>query len=274
MFVTAQLKPLTVFVEGNALSEKAQNALQLYYLNLEATLLRAKVLREFSTIKSYSIIQNKILPQQASLAYLFAPFILSNLNKTVVYTTPSSPTVLNILNQYYQADQKHSSEHKKASNPSKVLDALNIFLDIQKLEMSDADFIYSNLIKALCRADVSTIFLITDLNLDLNKVLDIESFFNVRIIQIRSYAEQNIPDSALINMNQLLFKNKHEFYSDLCHQFSHINAQLLQHCDQYRFDQAQHLIEDMFYSEHIVEKLSVYSEYMQTCLQHEKVALI
>ena len=97
---------------------------------MEATLLRAKVLREFSKTQSYSIIQSKILPEQASLAYLFAPFILSNLNKTVLYATPASSVVMNVLNHYYQADQKYSSEQKQNSNPNKVLDALNIFLDI------------------------------------------------------------------------------------------------------------------------------------------------
>ncbi|MEG0482048.1 MAG: hypothetical protein RR569_02970 [Acinetobacter sp.] len=274
MFVTAQLKPLSEFVDESVLSVKTQNILELYYLNLEATLLRAKVLREFSKTQSYSIIQSKILPEQASLAYLFAPFILSNLNKTVLYATPASSVVMNVLNHYYQADQKYSSEQKQNSNPNKVLDALNIFLDIQNLVLSDSDFIYLNLIKALCRADVSTIFLITDLKLDLKKVLEIESFFNVRILQIRTHAEQYIPDSSTLNINHLLFKNKNAFYTDLCSQFSHINAQLLQHCDQYRFDQAQHLIEDMFYSEHIIEKLSVYSEYMQTCLQQEKAVFI
>lgn len=274
MFVTTQLKPLSEFVDEYALSAKTQNILELYYLNLEATLLRAKVLREFSKTQSYSIIQSKILPEQASLAYLFTPFILSNLNKTAIYTTPTSPTVMNVLNHYYHADQQYSSEQKQNLNPKKVLDALNIFLDIQSLVLSDADFIYLNLIKALCRADVSTIFLITDLNLDHHKVLEIESFFNVRIFQIKTYAEQYIPDSALLNINHLLFKNKNALYSDLCSQFSQINAQLLQHCDQYNFDQAKHLIEDMFYSEHIIEKLSVYSEYMQTCLQHEKALFV
>lgn len=274
MFVTTQLKPLSEFVDEYALSAKAQNILELYYLNLEATLLRAKVLREFSKTQFYSIIQSKILPEQASLAYLFAPFILSNLNKIVIYTTPTSSMVMNVLNHYYQADQQYSSEQKQNLNPNKVLDALNIFLDIQSLVLSDADFIYLNLIKALCRADISTIFLITDLKLDHHKVLEIESFFNVRIFQIKTYAEQYIPDSALLNINHLLFKNKNALYGALCSQFSQINAQLLQHCDQYSFDQAKHLIEDMFYSEHIIEKLSVYSEYMQTCLQHEKALFV
>jgi hypothetical protein len=36
----------------------------------------------------------------------------------------------------------------------------------------------------------------------------------------------------------------------------------------YNQQQATQLVEDMFYAEHIYEKLSVYAEYMQTCLQH------
>ncbi|MDU6160414.1 MAG: hypothetical protein E6651_16225, partial [Acinetobacter sp.] len=34
--------------------------------------------------------------------------------------------------------------------------------------------------------------------------------------------------------------------------------------------QMTHLIDDMFYSEHIFEKLSVYSEYIQTLLQSQQ----
>jgi hypothetical protein len=36
-----------------------------------------------------------------------------------------------------------------------------------------------------------------------------------------------------------------------------------------KFDRAQVLVEDMFYSEHIFEKMSVYGEYIQTHLQHQ-----
>lgn len=50
-------------------------------VNLEATLLRAKVLREFSIDKVQYIAQSAIQTEQASLGYLFAPFILANLNQ-------------------------------------------------------------------------------------------------------------------------------------------------------------------------------------------------
>ncbi len=48
-----------------------------------------------------------------------------------------------------------------------------------------------------------------------------------------------------------------------------MNAALVCLCDIFTANQMTHLIDDMFYSEHIFEKLSVYSEYMQTLLQSQ-----
>lgn len=48
-----------------------------------------------------------------------------------------------------------------------------------------------------------------------------------------------------------------------------MNAALVGLCDTFTASQMTHLIDDMFYSEHIFEKLSVYSEYMQTLLQSQ-----
>ena len=47
-----------------------------------------------------------------------------------------------------------------------------------------------------------------------------------------------------------------------------LNAKLIAQISQLSEVQAAHLIEDMFYSEHIFEKLSVYAEYMQTHIQN------
>ena len=45
-----------------------------------------------------------------------------------------------------------------------------------------------------------------------------------------------------------------------------LNAQLLLSYGSYEQQQAMQLVEDMFYAEHIYEKVSVYAESMQTCL--------
>lgn len=86
--------------------------------------------------------------------------------------------------------------------------------------------------------------------------------------------DQNTKDEDLkgldqLDMRKLLFKNKDETYVKLCAQFALMNAELVGLCDTFTPPQMTHLIDDMFYSEHIFEKLSVYSEYMQTLLQSQ-----
>lgn len=66
--------------------------------------------------------------------FLFAPFILANLNHPVIYSSPATPTVLNILNRYYQAEQK---QNLKIDD---VLEALNVYLDLSDSVFNDVDF--------------------------------------------------------------------------------------------------------------------------------------
>ena len=263
MFVTEKLNILSELIETRSFSEQLKNILQQQYVNLEATLLRAKVLREFSKLKVHYIIQSEIQAEQASLAFLFSPFILANLNKTVIYNTPATLPVLNILNTYYQAEKKQNVKIDE------VLNTLNIYLDLSLTELEESDFLYLSIIKALCRADVSSIFIITNFKINPKKRDELEAFFKVSIHLIGTRHQEKIIDSCELNTRKLLFKNKDVDYIKLCEKFSEINAELLQYCDSYNKQQTIHLIEDMFYSEHIYEKLSVYAEYMQTCLQHQ-----
>ena len=263
MFITEKLNVIAELIAQQGISEHLFSTLSLHYINLEATLLRAKVLREFSTEKVQYIAQSAIQPEQASLGYLFAPFILANLNQNVIYHSPATSTVLNILHRYYQA------EHIPAVKTEDVLTALGLYLDLKTPDLNAVDFFYFSLIKALCRADVSRIFLITDLMVDQEKLAEIEQYFAVSIHHIAVHHDHRIMQVSALNMQQVLFKRKDDQYVALCSKFAHMNAQLLQCYGSYTEVQATHLVDDMFYSEHIYEKLSVYAEYMQTRLQHE-----
>lgn len=263
MFVTDKLNAILELIETRSFSEQLKDLLQLQYVNLEATLLRAKVLRELSKAKVQYIVQSAIQAKQVDVAFLFAPFILANLNHPVIYNSPATPTVLNILNRYYQAEQK---QNLKIDD---VLEALNIYLDLPDTCLSDVDFFYFSLIKALCRTDVSQIFLVTELKLNTQKIAELEQFFKIKIHYIRTNPKDAIIDSTEWNMHKLFFKNKNQQYIDLCEKFATLNAQLLLSYGSYNQQQATQLVEDMFYAEHIYEKLSVYAEYMQTCLQHD-----
>ena len=136
MFITQQLNTISELVEGQGLSDHLQHLLEQQYLNLEATLLRAKVLRDFSSAKVQYIVQSAIQAEHAEVAFLFAPFILANLNHPVIYSSPATPTVLNILNRYYQAEQK---QNLKIDD---MLEALNVYLDLSDSVFNDVDFFY------------------------------------------------------------------------------------------------------------------------------------
>lgn len=262
MFVTKSLNKIPEIIEQGILSEKLNKKLTQKFVNLEATLLRAKVLRELSKEKADYIVQSAIQNEQSSLAYLLAPFILGNLNQTTIYHSQATAPVLNLLSRYYQAEKK---QHLKIDD---VLEALNIYLDLHDIDLDDVDFFYYALLHALCRADISQIFLITHLKLDTQKIAEIEQFFKIKIHYIHTDPLDKMMDSTELNMRKLLFKNKDQQYIELCEKFSKLNAQLLSVSGRYSQTQAKQLVEDMFYAEHIYEKLSVYAEYMQTRLQH------
>lgn len=262
MFATKSLNTIPEIVENCGFSEKLKKRLVQRYINLEATLLRAKVLRQLSKAKVQYIMQSAIQDEQSNLAFLFSPFILGSLNQTVIYHSQGTLPILNILNRYYQAEKQHNFKIDH------VLEALNIYLDLSDIELDDVEFFYFSLINALCRADVSQIFLITNLSIDTQKIAEIEKFFKIKIHLIRTDPLDKIMDSTELNMRKLLFKNKNQIYIELCEKFSKLNAQLLCANGSYSQEQATQLVEDMFYAEHIYEKLSVYAEYIQTCLQN------
>ena len=274
MFVSTQLNLLSKIFTKQICSESILDKLNQEFVNVEATLLRAKVLREFSKQKFTSIIQSAIKrnnPQviESELAYLFSPFILSNLNQTVIYSTPLTDQVSQILKTYYQVEKTLNLKHMDEN----ALTNLNLFLDLQDNQCSDEEFIFIQLLKALMQAEVSNIFLIIDKHINIDDFAEIEKFFNVRIFLIQPnklkkvFGENVEKIQGTLDMQQLLFKRKDEFHIFLSRYFSEMNAEILCLLEMYDYGVAIDLVEDMFYSEHIYEKLSVYSEYMQTKLQ-------
>lgn len=136
-------------------------------------------------------------------------------------------------------------------------------------ELNEVEFIYLSLIKALCRSDLSTV-LITSLEVDVEHLKTLEQFLKVKIYWIKTTKDDDLKNLNGLEMRKLLFKNKDETYVKLCAKFAQMNAALVGLCDTFTAGQMTHLIDDMFYSEHIFEKLSVYSEYIQTLLQSQQ----
>lgn len=263
MFEISQLNLINQLLAGYEISSQVKSLLKQKYVNVEATLVRAKKLREIEKAGQIVILQDPITEQLEDLAYLFSPFILANLNQKVIYHTVKNKQSLSILSRYYQANHNNLS-----FNFDELLDSLGLSLQLNDEEMTTEDSFYLNLINSLCNSKVSRIICITRLNVNLELIDFIAYFLHVQIQVIALEHQSEYLDINKINMLQLLFKNKNDEYIQLCTKFSKINAKLLKILNLYSFDQAQLLIDDMFYSEHIFEKLSVYGEYMQTKIQY------
>ena len=263
MFEISQLNLIHQLLAGYEISPQVKRLLKQKYLNVEATVLRAKKLREIEKAGQIVILQDPLTEQVEDLAYLFSPFILANLNQKVIYHTVKNKQSLSILSRYYQANHNNLS-----FNFDELLDSLGLSLQLNDEEMTPENSFYLNLINSLCNSKVSRIICITRLNVNLELIDFIAHFLHVQIQVIALEHQSEYLDINKINMLQLLFKNKNDEYIQLCTKFSKINAKLLKILNLYSFDQAQLLIDDMFYSEHIFEKLSVYGEYMQTKIQY------
>jgi len=263
MFEISQLNLIYQLQAGYEISSQVKGLLKQKYVNIEATLLRAKKLREIEKAGQIAIIQDPITDHIEDLAYLFSPFILANLNQKVIYHTVKNKQILSILSRYYQVNQSNI-----ALNFNELLDSLGLFIHLTNEELTLEDLFYLNLINCLCNSKVFRIICITHLNINLELINVIADFLHVQIQVIALEQQSEYLDINKINMLQLLFKNKNDEYIQLCTKFSKINAKLLKILNLYSFDHAQLLVDDMFYSEHIFEKLSVYGEYMQTKIQY------
>ena len=124
MFATTELNVLTQILSEQDCSGAVFEKLKQRFVNFEATLLRAKVLREFSKQHQISMIQSAIPQDHMSLAYFFSPFILANLSQCVIYSTALSGQVLGLLRPYCHVGETLNLN----GNAENILESLKIVL--------------------------------------------------------------------------------------------------------------------------------------------------
>ncbi|WP_120430105.1 hypothetical protein [Acinetobacter baylyi] len=263
MFITEELNAVIQIFLDREPSKLMQNQALQTYVNLEATLLRAKVLRNLAQNKLIYIAQSLIKENEIDLGYLFAPFILANLNQPVIYSTPKSKPIIDILGRYYDVNQQVNIKIQS------ILESLKLYLDLTESN-DDIDFLFKALIQALCQTDLDTLFLITDIRFDEKKLQLLQDFLDIKIYVISTSKHTALLKDHPLSLKKLLFKSKDDFHRNVCKSFSEMNANLVVSTDLFTHQQATHLVEDMFYSEHIFEKLSIYAEYIQTHIQNDQ----
>lgn len=64
-------------------------------------------------------------------------------------------------------------------------------------ELNEVEFIYLSLIKALCRSDLSTVFLITSLEVDVEHLKTLEQFLKVKIYWIKTTKDDDLKKTLM-----------------------------------------------------------------------------
>ena len=152
-----------------------------------------------------------------NVAYVFSPFILANLNKKTIYSTPFTAMIRDLLSPFYQV------HHHTQIHIDRTLESLNLYLDIFEYD-DDLDFVFLKLIQAICRSDTSKIFILTYLKIDLEILNQMSHFLKVKIYVIKQQAGDTAFRSNQIDQKKLLFKRKDDLHQKLCHKFSEING--------------------------------------------------
>ena len=194
-----------------------------------------------------------------SLSYLFTPFIHAVLNRDTVYIAPRQNIVEQVYAHYFRLDAL------ELENQQSITD-MNLCLDLVPTEFNVAEFNIYALAKALLDPACQHLTMIGDSGLDPASKQQLESLFQVQISEIVLDQKQfNLSD---INFKKLFWKRKTPELAQVCQSIAQENAALVSRQFHMKLDDAEHLIDDLMYSEHLFEKLSVFGEFTETIFKN------
>ncbi len=201
-------------------------------------------------------IENK----QENIAYLFSPFILAVLQyKTSCYLPVSSELW---LGHYLNIDNLHFIKQEKS------LDEMGIFIQIAPQQLNSVQTKLYSLLRAFLDPKLRQLIFIDLQNYDDKNLKMLEQSLHAKIIYLPfSSSKLQITRSSLAG---LLGKKKTQSAAEICELIAETNVELLSTLNNsLSINNNLKLIQDLLYSEHILEKISVYEEFIDTIFKHK-----
>lgn len=198
-----------------------------------------------------------------SLSYLFSPFIAAVLNLKTVYIASKQGIIEQVYPHYFQLDALELQKQQS-------IDEMYLGFDLLPENFKSVDIQCYGLCKALLDSECCQIYMLGSTELSQSIIERIQALTDIKIINIAlCETDQNLNN---INFKQLFWKTKTTASSSVCRNIAFANAPLLSQQLKVALDKAEHLIDDLLYSEHIFEKLSVFGEYTETILKHHRAS--
>lgn len=209
----------------------------------------------------YYIAQNTNAPN--SLSHLFLPFISAVLNLKTVYISSRNKLIEQVYPHYFPLEAL-------ALQKRQSINEMNLCFDLLADHFQAKDIQLYALCKALLDPNCQQVYMLGELEYSSFLIDTLKTLAHIEIINIALYETEQ--DLNKINFKQLFWKTKNNESTIACHHIAHANAPLLSQLLQIPSDKAAHLIDDLLYSEHIFEKLSVFGEFTETILKHHHLS--
>ena len=238
--------------------EKILQRLGIESLNEFEAMLQQSVNARSAEKSSHNyIIQSSTLTN--SLSYLFSPFIHAVLNQNTIYIAPRQNIVEQVYAHYFRLDALALANQQSITE-------MNLCLDLVPTEFNAAEFGIYAFAKALIDPACRHITVIGQSRLNQAMKDKLVQTYNVQIDEI--VLEQKQFDLTKIDFKKLFWKIKTPELAQVCHSIAHENAPLVSRQFHMKLNDAEHLIDDLMYSEHLFEKLSVFAEFTETIFKN------
>jgi len=203
------------------------------------------------------IIQSSTL--ENSLSYLFTPFIQAVLNQNTVYIAPRTNIVEQVYTHYFRLDAL------ALQNQQSILE-MSLCLDLVPADFNAIEFKLYALAKALLDPACQHIVMIGKGGLEPNIKDQLTQVFKIKVDEISLNQQQF--DVSEIDFKKLFWKRKTPELAHICQRIARENAALIGQNLHLKLKDAEHLIDDLMYSEHLFEKLSVFGEFTETIFKN------
>ncbi|AXY56770.1 hypothetical protein CDG60_09460 [Acinetobacter chinensis] len=206
--------------------------------------------RREQTEKHIYVIQNT--GAQNSLSFLFTPFIYSVLNFKTVYITSRMPLTEQVFAHYFRLEALELQH-------SLSLSEMNISLEL----VEENQFQFYAFLKALLDPYCHHIDWISSWIAHEELTQQLQQL-NIRLNTIVVGEQKCGIESDQIDFAKLLWKRKNTETASICEYICKDNAPLVSQHLNISLKDAERLVDDLMYSEHLFEKFSVFGEFTET----------
>ncbi|WP_034588346.1 hypothetical protein [Acinetobacter thermotolerans] len=194
----------------------------------------------------------------SKLSYVFSPLILSVLKHKTIFISPANDELQQVLGEYFRVEAL-KLKHEQA------LQEMDICFDLTANDISITDLQHYAVLKTLLDPYCQSLIVIGNKLDEALKTL-------LEALGIQTIHQQLTPQSfdlSEIEYKKLLWKRKNETIAAICEEITTANIELVTQLSGIQKVDAEHLIEDLMYSEHLFEKVSVFGEFTETIYKHQ-----